>query len=223
VKIAVLIPSFNEAGAISGLVTELKKRGLDVIVIDDGSKDRTAEAAREAGAVIIRHGQNLGKGRAIKSGFEAALRSPDYEAVIIMDGDGHHDPADIDNMIRTAREKNADIVMGNRMDSSELMPLVRLWTNRAMSAFLSRICGVDIPDTQCGFRLIRRRVIESVRLKSNNYDLESELLIRASRNHFRIASCPVRTIYGAEKSDIHPVRDALRFIFLIFRLSFKKD
>ncbi len=222
-KICVLICAYNEAEKISNVVTEVRGKGLDVIVVDDGSMDDTAKKATESGAVVIRHGKNLGKGAALKEGFRYVLNVPEYEAVITMDGDGQHHPGDIDSFIARYRESSPGIIVGTRMGQTRNMPLVRYLTNKFMSALLSMTAGQRIPDTQCGFRLISRKVLQGIRLTTSNYELESEILIKAARKGFNIDSVDVETIYTGEQSSIHPVKDGLRFIALMFRVYFKKN
>lgn len=221
-KTCVLIPSYNVSSTIGNIVCRIKDMGLEVIVVDDGSADDTERVAADNGAIVMRHVKNLGKGASLKEGFDFILRMTNFDAVIIMDGDGQHDPNDIQKFIIHAREKSSDIVIGNRMDFTKNMPFVRRLTNRLMSSVLSVMCKQRIPDTQCGFRLIRRDVLEKIKLESNKYDLESEILIKASRKRRKIASIPVETIYRNEQSRIHPVKDSIRFIGLILKSYFEK-
>jgi len=107
--------------------------------------------------------------------------------------------------------------VGTRMSDTHKMPWARKMTNRFMSAQISRLCGQPVPDSQCGFRMMRRDVIPHLFCESNNYDYETEMLLIAAQKGFRITSVPVSTIYGEEKSKIHPVRDAVRFLKLISR------
>jgi len=216
-KTCVLIPSYNEESTISNIVKKIRNIGLDVIVVDDGSTDNTGKIASESGALVIRNTKNMGKGASLKEGFDLVLRTTTFDAVIIMDGDGQHSTADIQKFIEHAEDCGDDIIVGNRMEYVKNMPPLRLFTNRLMSLFLSFMCKQRIPDTQCGFRLIRRSVIEKLNLKTNKYDLESEILIKASKEKFKITSIPVKTIYRNESSGINPVKDSFRFIALIVR------
>jgi len=221
-KTCVLIPSYNVGSIIGDVVKKIKDMDLEVIVVDDGSTDDTEKVAADSGAVVVRHAQNLGKGASLKKGFDFILRTTDFDSVIIMDGDGQHSPKDIRKFILHAREQDDDIIIGNRMDLTKDMPLVRILTNKIMSSVLSTLCKQRIPDTQCGFRLIRRGVLEKIKLESSKYDLESELLIKASRKNMKIASIPVESIYRDELSRIHPVKDTFRFLSLLLKLYFEK-
>lgn len=220
-KICVLIPSYNEERAIGGIVKSLRERGLTVYVIDDGSVDRTAAIASENGAVVIRHKVNCGKGASLRQGFSHVAKKQ-YQAVLVMDGDNQHEVDDIDGFIRCMETTGADMVIGNRMHDTRRMPSERRWTNRFMSALISMLAGQRVPDSQCGFRLIRTAVLEKISLESSNYEIESEMIIKAARHGFRIASVPIETIYEDEKSRINPAIDTLRFVAFLIRVAFSK-
>lgn len=220
-KVCVLIPSYNESKTIGSLVEKIKAKGLDVVVIDDGSVDQTSQIARKSGAEVLRYEENKGKGASLKGGFCYVLRK-DYEAVITMDADGQHSPENIPDFINAAAEPDADIVVGNRMSSSKGMPHIRWLTNHLMSFLISKVCAQDIPDSQCGFRLIKRKLLEELNLKSDNYEIESEILVKACCKGFKIKFIPIRTIYAKEASQINPVVDTIRFSRFIWPLLFKK-
>lgn len=215
-KICVIIPSYNEARTIGGIIRGLKEKGLFVCVVDDGSVDGTSSIAEREGAHIIRHEKNKGKGASLRSGFEYVLGEP-FSMVLVMDGDGQHMIEDVDNFLNKESKTGADIVIGNRMSNACSMPLTRRLTNKFMSSIISKICGHRIPDTQCGFRLIKRGVLESISLDSSNYEIESELLFKAARKGFKIESAPVATVYAGEESRINPFVDTIRFITLLIR------
>lgn len=220
-KISVLIPSYNEARTIGGIIRELKGKNLSVCVIDDGSTDQTALIAEKEGAVVIRHEKNKGKGASLRDGFCYVLKGSS-SAVLVMDGDRQHDTADADSFFRKMDETGADIVIGNRMLDTSSMPVTRKVTNRLMSFIVSKMCGHKMEDTQCGFRLIKRAVLENINLESSNYEIESELLLKAARKGFKIESVPVKTVYADERSRINPVVDALRFIALLIKTMVEK-
>ena len=221
-KTVVLIPAFNEEKGISQLVKDLRTIVEEIIVVDDGSCDKTAAIAAEAGAKVIFHEENKGKGVALRTGFQAAI-SDGADAVITMDGDGQHDWREVPKLIKKAEESGADIVIGDRMGDISSMPPIRILTNRLTSWFVSRLGGQKISDSQSGYRLIKRNVLENVKLETANYDLESEILIKASRQGYITSSVPVKTIYHADGvSKINPFMDTLRFAKLIVRLMWKK-
>jgi glycosyltransferase involved in cell wall biosynthesis len=215
-KVVALIPAYREELYIGDVVRRVKVRLKDVLVIDDGSPDETTLRAREAGAEVIIHPENLGKGAAIKTGFNALLKRG-FDYVLILDGDGQHLPEEIDRFLAAASETPAEIYIGNRMDDTARMPWVRRLANRFMSWQISRLCGHHVPDTQCGFRMIRRELIPRLFCESNAFDYETEMLLIAGQAGQRIHSVPITTIYGNEVSKINPIRDGIRFFKLISR------
>jgi glycosyltransferase involved in cell wall biosynthesis len=215
-KICVLIPTYNEAKEIVGLINKIQHQDLDVLVVDDGSKDHTARIAKESGAAVIRNTKNEGKGASLVKGFRYCLEH-DYDVCITMDGDGQHLPQDLPHFIRKALHSPSPIIIGNRMESVGTMPLIRIATNRFMSWLISYLAGQEIPDTQCGFRLIKRELLKKVNLRTNKYEMESEILVQASRLGYKIESIPVKSVYSSEKSRIHPVLDTLRFIRFVIK------
>ena len=216
IRANVLIPSYNEGKAIGAIVAGLKGKNLSACVIDDGSIDDTASIARSNGAVVLRNDKNKGKGASLREGFLYTLKEG-FDAALIMDGDGQHEISDVDSFFRKMEETNADIVIGNRMSDTSSMPSIRKITNRFMSYVISKMCGHEIPDTQCGFKLIKRRVLENLDFKSSNFEIESEILIKAARKGFKIESVPIRTVYGSEKSKINPIVDTIRFMILLIK------
>lgn len=215
-RYCVVIPAFNAADTISKLVEQIRQYGLDVVVVDDGSRDNTASAASRAGAVVISHLANRGKGRALRSGFDY-VRRQGYDGVVTMDSDGQHDPAEIDRLIQAGEVQHAGMVLGNRMADFAHMPSVRRHTNRFMSWILSELTRQSIPDSQCGFRMIRREVLEQIPLRAERYEIESELLLSAGLRRWKIISVPIQSIYNNHRSHISPLRDTLRFVGLILR------
>ena len=215
-KTAVLIPAYNEEKGIVQLIEEIIKFVPDVILVDDGSVDATADAVAGTGAFLLKRPKNQGKGAALKTGFDYIL-SKDFDSVLIMDADGQHAPADIPLFFEKFRRTNADLIVGNRMEKITNMPLIRRLTNKSMSFILSFITRQRIPDSQCGYRLIKRKVLEAVSLDSSKYEIESELLLEASKTGFKIDSVPVKTIYRGQKSCINPLVDTVRFFKLLFR------
>ena len=216
-KIAAVIPAYNEEKHIGDVVRRTRQQLDDVLVVDDGSADKTAERAREAGAEAIIHEINRGKGETIKTGLRHwSDRQADF--VIILDADGQHRPEEIDRFVAAALSAGEPkLVLGTRMNDLSSMPLVRRMVNRWMSGQISALCGQRIPDTQCGFRLLHRQLIPELLGGSARFDYETEMLIIASRKGFRIGSVPISTVYSDEVSSIHPVRDTIRFFKLMRR------
>jgi glycosyltransferase involved in cell wall biosynthesis len=219
-KILIVIPAHNEANAIGPLVSSVKSLGYDCLVVDDGSVDQTSDIAQKAGAMILKTGGKTGKGNALKKGFEYTI-SHGYDALIAMDGDGQHAPSDLKQFVDCYRDQHVDIVSGNRMQDPQGMPWVRLATNNFMSWLISLICRQSIPDTQCGFRLIKTDVLKNISIECSDFEIETEILVKASKKGFKIASVPVQTIYRDEVSKIKPVRDTLRFFAYLIREMFR--
>lgn len=220
-RTCVIIPAYNENKGISSVVKKIRLLGLDAVVIDDGSIDSTADIAQNEGAIVLRNLKNLGKGAALRRGFDYVLKAG-YDVVITMDGDGQHNPETVAQFLELENRVDADIIVGNRMRNTENMPLLRIATNRFMSWLISWKTGQHIPDTQCGFRLIRASLLKNITLLSSRYDMESEILIIAAKKGHKIESLPIETIYHGSKSQIHPVLDTMRFIRTYFRLLWKK-
>jgi glycosyltransferase involved in cell wall biosynthesis len=216
-NVAAVIPAYHEQVHV-GKVAERARVQLDhVLVVDDGSTDRTAERAREGGAEVIVHPQNRGKGEAIKTGLRHWLALPEIEFVVLLDADGQHSPEEIDRFRQAASGSDAGLFVGTRMNDLRSMPFVRRKVNRYMSRRISRVCRQDVPDTQCGYRMVHRDLAPHLLAGTSRFDYETEMLFIASRQGFRIASVPISTIYSDEVSSIHPVRDTIRFFRLIRR------
>jgi glycosyltransferase involved in cell wall biosynthesis len=212
---AAIIPAYREERHIGDVVRRTRQQLDHVVVIDDGSSDNTARCAREAGAEVIVHSQNRGKGEAIKNGLRHWL-DRQFIRVIILDADGQHLPEEIDRFLAAAASVDGPaFFLGNRMNDVAEMPFIRRMVNRYMSNRISRICGQKIPDTQCGFRMLDRQLIPELLGGAKRFDYETEMLIIASRKGYRIESVPITTVYSDQVSNIRPVRDALRFFKLM--------
>jgi glycosyltransferase involved in cell wall biosynthesis len=220
-KILAVIPAYNEAAAIAPVAGAVNVLGYDVLVVDDGSSDSTAELAKVAGAMVLSTGHKSGKGNALRQGFGYAI-GHDYDAVITLDGDGQHAPSDMRKFIEGHKATGASIVNGNRMHDPKGMPALRLVTNAFMSWMISLICCQRVPDTQCGFRFVTTEVLKAIKLECCGFEIETEMLIKASKKGFKISSVSVETIYRDEKSKIQPFKDTVRFIRYITKEAFKK-
>jgi len=224
---AAVIPAYQDERHIGDIARRTCERLDDVLVVDDGSTDRTEQCAREAGAEVIVHAQNKGKGEAIKTGLAHWLGPANPSGsgqdrqitwVILLDSDGQHLPEEIDRFLLAAASVTQPMFfIGNRMDNVGRMPLVRRVVNRHMSSQISRFCGQKIPDTQCGYRMIHREIIPDLLGGGHRFDYETEALIIASRKGYRIESVPITTVYTDQVSKIHPGRDSLRFFKMMRR------
>jgi glycosyltransferase involved in cell wall biosynthesis len=212
----VVIPAYQEEKKIAEVVKAALKYCDRVFVVDDGSSDQTAHCADQAGARVVKHAVNQGKGVALQSGFKAA-QEMGCEAVITLDADGQHDPAEIPRFMEAYERTGIPVLVGNRMANSEGMPLIRRWTNRYMSWMLSRAMRQYVPDTQCGYRLYRCDIIPFVATNSERFAAESEILLHIAMRGIRMDSVHISTIYSNEKSKISPIMDTVRFFSMIHR------
>ncbi len=219
-KTAALIPAYNEEKHLAEVLRQTREHLADILVVDDGSRDRTAAIARENGVEVLVNPQNLGKGASLVVGLNHLFASG-FDAAMCLDADGQHLPGEIPRFLAAARE--ADLVVGDRMSDIKDMPFARLWTNRVTSCILSRLAGVTVHDSQCGFRLVRREAWQGVKVAGRNFDFEGEMIVAIGRKGFRVKSVPVSTVYGDEVSAIHPVRDTVRFFQMVWRLWRQKD
>ena len=214
---AAVIPAYQDEKHIGDIVRRTRERLEHVLVVDDGSTDQTAQRAREAGAEVINHDQNRGKGEAIKTGLGYWL-TRDVTWVSLLDSDGQHLPEEIDRFLSAAASASQPtFLIGNRMNNLTGMPFIRRVVNRYMSSQISRVCGQEIPDTQCGFRMVDRQLVPELLSGGNRFEYETEVLITASRKGYRIESVPITTVYSDQVSKIHPLRDAIRFLKLMWR------
>ena len=207
---AVVIPCLNEAAAIGRVASAIRILFPFVIVVDDGSADDTSAVATRAGATVLRHERPNGKGAALRTGWKHALDAG-FSWVLSMDGDGQHAPEDIPKFLERGNQNDVALVSGNRMDRPGAMPFVRRSTNRFMSWQLSRIAGVPLPDSQCGFRLMRLDCWARLPICTDCFEIESEVLLQFARAKLGIGFVPIQVIYAKEKSKIRPVRDTIRW------------
>lgn len=209
-NICIIIPAHNESCTIGYLVESLLKKKFDVLVIDDGSVDETRVIAQEKGAVVIHHEDKKGKGSSLREGFQYAL-DHDFDGVITMDGDGQHDVGGIDRFLIEAEKNKHHVIVGNRMANTKGMPFLRYCTNRVMSWLISSACKQTIADTQCGYRYISCHALKQLNLTSRDFEIETEILMKASQKGFKVQNVPIKTIYRNEESKINPFTDTIRF------------
>jgi glycosyltransferase involved in cell wall biosynthesis len=210
-NICVIIPTYNEEKTISDIIRKIKRQGIEVLIIDDGSTDNTAKIAQANSCLVIANSKNQGKGAALIKGFNY-VKEKEFEAVITMDGDGQHLTEDIANFIEIASNSTHAFFIGNRMLKPSGMPFIRQLTNKFMSWFISLIIKQRIPDTQCGFRMIKTELLKRIIFSTHRFETETEILIKTSRLGYKIISIPIQTVYLHEKSRINPMIDTIRFI-----------
>jgi glycosyltransferase involved in cell wall biosynthesis len=210
-----VIPAYNCGDTIAQVIEGVRRRGLEVVVVDDGSADETRETAEAAGATTIVHPTNLGKGHALVSGFTHALARGASE-VLTLDADGQHDPEDLPALLQHG---GADLVIGQRKVDLEVMPRTSFVGNCISTFFISMFCGKQFPDTQCGYRVYSRRLLTSIPLKGGHFETETELLMRASLLGLTIRWVPIETVYDngvtPHRTNFNNLFDSLRVIRVV--------
>ena len=208
---AAVLPCFNEAGRITSVVAGVQRHLPNVVVVDDGSTDGTADKAKAAGAEVVRFTKNSGKGSALRAGWQRAAERG-FHWVLMLDGDGQHAPDDIPDFFAWAGKSNAMLIVGNRMKNCQSMPWFRRQTNRWMSRRLSRLTGELLPDSQCGFRLACLETLLRSSLQVNHFEIESEMLVAFLAARQKVGFVPIQTIYKTGASKIHPLADTWRWL-----------
>jgi glycosyltransferase involved in cell wall biosynthesis len=210
----VLICAHNEADYITDVDRAVVAQNPGkAVVIDDGSTDDTAMLAEQAGAYVLRNPKNMGKGASLQLGFDF-VRDHNYDAVIVVDGDGQHDPREIPRFLDAYERTRIPILVGNRMATPLGMPFVRKWTNRVMCQVLNRLTKIYVADPPCGFRFYRADVLPFIMSKEPRFAFEFDILIHAALRNIRVDSVRISTIYHPGRhSQISPLYDA----WLLFR------
>ena len=221
VSVSVVIPVFNEEATVGNVVTRTKKTleqlgvSYEILVVDDGSVDRSADIAQELEAHVLRK-KHQGKGFALRYGFIKARG----ELVVTLDADGSHKPEEIPLILRYLMEDRADFVIGSRFGNSEdnktKIPKINRTGNRLFNDLILYLTGARTSDSQSGFRAIRSSLIRRMKLGSQGYEVESEMLVKALRMGARVAETPIsfdqRTV-GRSKLD--PIRDGAKILYAI--------
>jgi glycosyltransferase involved in cell wall biosynthesis len=219
-RIITIIPAYNEEKAIVHVVNGVKKYS-DVLVVDDGSTDKTAILARNVGAKVLKHNKNMGKGAAIKTGLESAIKN-DYDFMILLDGDGQHDPRCIPLLMDGM--DGVDMLIGSRFlnMAPHNMPLQRRISNGITTRLIRFVTGYHITDSQCGFRVISKKAAPFfIGISYNDYVYESEVLCKASENDLVVGERPIQCIYGNEKSYVR-TRHVVHYLMFTLRLLVRK-
>ncbi len=188
----VIIPAHNESKTIANVISKIKLYTPNILVVDDGSQDQTALQAQNAGAQVLRHRVNLGKGAALKTGCEYALQHG-AKNIIALDADGQHDPKEIPHFWKALQ--NHDIVFGTRK-VPDTMPRVLRFGNRFISSFLKTLYGMNIQDTQCGYRAFTADAYQKIKWDALDYYVETEMIIRAGKQKLTHTMIPIQTIYA---------------------------
>jgi len=207
--VVAIVPAFDEAGRIAAVIESARRFVDAVIVVDDGSRDGTARIAAAAGAEVVPHAARRGKGAAVRTGL-AAVRDRGYEYILLLDGDGQHDPAETPRLLDAARRRGFDIVVGHRLSDPSAHNPVRYYTNLVACNMLSRWIGHEVLDSQSGFRLIRAGALDGVDLDARGFEIETEMLLKLCRRGASVGYVEVHGGAPSRRSRLRPVRDVTR-------------
>ena len=199
-NVCVVIPAFNESGAIAGVIASATKifhksgASIDIVVVNDGSSDNTSSIARGAGATVIDHILNTGAGGATATGLRYA-EIHGYQVAVTMDADGQHDPKDVIACIKYAQENKTDLLIGSRLINSAGMSTTKIIGNKGLSFITRVLFGINSTDSQSGLRVFSRKALEGLRWRTSGYEFCSEMLWRASQINLKIDEYPIKAIY----------------------------
>jgi len=223
----ILIPAYNASGTLPILLEKIQHLNHPpeaIRIVDDGSGDQTAEIVKNFPLIsIIQNNKNYGKGHSLKQGFRQFLIQGRTGYVLCMDADLQHPPEWIEKFLNVAEEKDSSIVIGWRRRQIFTMPVMRILSNGITSFILTLITGQKIKDSQCGFRLIRRGVLEKIELHENGFQLETEFILKAAQNNFTFDFVEIPTIYNGSHSYIRHLGDTLTFVKLIIKRVLRWD
>jgi len=214
----IIIPAYNAEKTIVAVVTEALSSGLPLLVVDDGSMDATATCIKGLPLNLISHRRNMGKGAALRTGFNWALMNG-FEGIVTIDADGQHDISAIGCLIEHAKGNNLDILIASRFSQFNQMAGLRSFWNRFGVWCMKKRTGFEISDSQSGFRYYSGHLLRSINLVSEGYDLEMEILMKAWRGGFTIGSIPIaaRVADGRATSHYRPVRDTWNICMTFLR------
>ena len=220
-KTLVLIPALNAERSIGAVVRGCKGVNADVLIVDDGSADRTAEVARDAGAQVISHPINRGKGAALKTGFAFAIEHG-FDAIVTLDADGQHLPREIPKFLAARAETGADLIIGGRAHLfSEMLPR-RRFANRFSARCIAFAAKTNVTDSQSGFRLYSADLLRAIRLRSDGFDMESEVIVQAGCRGFKVITIPIDLgfVDGQSTSHYKPLGDTVRIAWTVIRAKY---
>ncbi len=219
VPVCAVIPAYNAETSLGEVIDRTQDEVPRIIVVNDGSRDHTEEVARRRQVEIISLPSNCGKGYALRRGFALALTNG-CKAVLTLDADGQHDPADIPNFLEAHQEDGEAILIGSRMAQADKFPRQRYYSNCTAAFFISKALGHFLEDTQCGFRLYPADALRAIRLTTSRFQTETEVLLRAVRRGVRLSSVPVKNIYpngNSPRSNFRPVIDTFHICMVVLQ------
>jgi glycosyltransferase involved in cell wall biosynthesis len=219
-RAAAAIPIYNEGEAISFVVADVRRHVPRVVVVDDGSTDEGPRIARAAGADVYSHPRNLGKGAGLRTALKWAKAQPDVTDLVLIDGDGQHDPGDIPRMLAEMKRRDLDILVGSRFLGNHNAPLYRLFGLHVLTASAGLGSGLYTTDSQSGFRVLSRRAIDRLDLHEDAFAVESEMQFEASGKGLRLGEMPIAIRYTgpARRSPaVHGVSVLIRTVVMTAR------
>lgn len=199
-RVCIVVPAFNESSVIGEVIKDtlntFKKanHNADIVVVNDSSKDSTAEVAKKAGAIVVSHILNSGAGGATATGLSYAQQN-NYDIAVTMDADGQHTPEDVLKGVNILADTDTDLLIGSRLINSEGMSRVKVLGNQGLSFITYLLFGVNSTDSQSGLRVFSRKALESLRWKTSGYEFCSEMLWRAKQLNLNISEYPIKAIY----------------------------
>lgn len=215
-KILTAIPAYNEEKYIGSIVLKARQYADEVLVIDDGSTDHTAEIAQLAGATVVRHRENKGKGAAIQSILiEAKRKAPDI--LVLLDADSQHNPDEVPYLIKPIRE-GYDLVIGSRQEQADKTPRYRRIGQKILLYSARILSGESLTDSESGFRALSQKAISELRLKENGFAIEAEMIASANDKHLKIIQVPISNIYTKDGSTLNPVKHGLGVLLRILAM-----
>ena len=205
-SILVCIPAFNEGKIIDKVIKNCLKFVDNVVVCDDGSTDNTHEIADSAGAEVIRHEKNIGKGESLRSLFKFARHS-NHDIIVTIDGDGQFLPEEIPKLVKGIEKDKSDLVIGYRFDDTTEMPDYRRFGNKLLDKMTNMVEEISVRDTQSGFRAYSKKVIDTIDFKMKGFGADAEILIDATKKGFRLSEEKITVIYdtGSKTSTKNPI------------------
>jgi len=212
-----IVAAYNEEKYIGDVLKRIKKYIDEIIVVDDGSKDKTSKIAEESGAIVLRHVINLGKGAAIRTGCEYALKKG-VKNIILIDADGQHDPKEIPNFLNAL--KDHDVVFGCRKFDKN-MPIVLKFGNWTLRATTKALYGICLKDTQSGYRAFKADAYKKIRWQASDYSMESEMIANLGKTKLTYTEIPIETIYS-DKYKGTTVVDGFKIIINMILWRFQK-
>ncbi|MCC6488728.1 MAG: glycosyltransferase family 2 protein [Candidatus Hydrogenedentes bacterium] len=225
-QLAAIVPCYNAGDRVAPVVRGLLEHVDRVIVVDDGSTDNATVSLSDLGARVIRFDTNQGKGFAMLAGFRAAMDDPDVQAAAIVDADGQHDPDELPHLYETLFREGADLVIGSRAFDERQVPWRSRFGNKLTAAITRILLRQSIVDTQSGYRLHSRRLLEFLleAVPGGRYETEMEILVKSVRNGFRVVPAPIQTIYekGNPSSHFNKLRDSMRIYRKLLSVSLRK-